>query len=169
MEAQTCTRIQSHHYFHWSHTERSNVRQKHTSLGPQGCCTGDSDRPAHMYSLINTFTGHTQKVATSDKTYILQSTRFLQWRFRKACTNVQSHQYLHWSHTESSNVRQKLISYNPLGCCNGDSDRPAQMYSLINTFTGHTQKVAMSDKTLHLQTHWVATNASLKNDSLPTG
>ena len=91
-----------------------------------------------------------RKKQRQTKAYILQSTGLLQWRFRQACTNVQSHQYLHWSHTESSNVRRKLISYNPLGCCNGDSDRPAQMYSLINTFTGHTQKVATSDKTLHL-------------------
>ena len=71
MEAQTCTRIQSHQYFHWSDTKSSNVRQKRTSLGPLGCCNGDSDKPAHMYSLINTFTGHTQKVATSDKSLYL--------------------------------------------------------------------------------------------------
>ena len=66
-----------------------------------------------MYSLINTVTAHTQKVAT----------------------------------------RQKLISYNPLGCCNGDSDRPAQMYSLINTVTAHTQKVATRDESLYLTIH----------------
>ena len=54
------------------------------------------------------------------------------------------------AHTESSHVRQKRKSLGPQSCCNGDSDKPAQMYSLINTFTVHTQKVATSDKTLHL-------------------
>ena len=160
MEAQTCTdrpirllyNVVSSILSLVTHRS-SNVRQKHTSLGPLGYCNGDSDKPARMYSLINIFTGHTQKVATSDKSLYLLTPWLLQWRFRQACTNVQSHQYLHCSHTESINVRRKLISLGPQGCCNGDSDKPAHMYSLINTFTGHTQKVATSDKSLYLTIH----------------
>ena len=63
---------------------------------------------------------------------------------------MKSHQYFHCSHTESSHVRQERTSLGPLGYCNGDSDKPAHMYSLINTVTAHTQKVAMADKNVHL-------------------